>query len=298
MGVGQVVEHDCVRDPERRRFLLPQSLLQRLAVFPGQGADAVERLARQRPAVCFEAKQFGQGAVALQPAAGLPLAGGMDHPRRDKRGGNARVRQAEPAGEKNAREAEILQRLEADPFRPDRHRVLVLHAVQIRLGDRRVGLAGQPHAFRPQLPSQALRVLLHRLRFSKKRWSPGQDLFGPLGNAQPQLAGRVPASAQVQQRPLADPAVHPVVAYQPMGPARPSRLVGMGLGGLEEHASLLPPRLGGGGGAALTEEWGEVARGEKEYWPYNENPGCLTKIQLFLQSPRVRQKSEIRAVPL
>ena len=97
VGIGQIAEHDRVRDPEQRRCLLPQSLLQRLAVFPEETADAVERFARQRPLVRVKAEQFGQSAVTLQPSAGLPFAGGVDRPGRDKRGGNARVPQAAPA---------------------------------------------------------------------------------------------------------------------------------------------------------------------------------------------------------
>ena len=76
----------------------------------------------------------------------------------------------------------------------------MLHAVEIHPDDRRVRLVRQPHARRPQLPRQALRMLLHGLRFRKQRLPPGQDLLGSLGNTEPQLPGHVPVGAEVQQR--------------------------------------------------------------------------------------------------
>ena len=207
-------------------------------MFPEEIADAVECLARQRPLIRFEAEQFGQSAVTLQPSAGLPFAGRVDHPRRDNRCGDARIPQAERASLEDALEAQILQRLETDPFRPDRHRVLVLHTVEIHPDDRRVRLFGQPHALRPQLPRQALRMLLNRLRLGKPRLPSGQDLLDPLGNAEPQLPRHVPVGAEVQQRLLPYPAVDADIAHQAVGLARLSGLVGVGLGRLDEHRRL------------------------------------------------------------
>ena len=120
--MGEVVEHDRVRHPEQRRFLLSQPLLQFPAVLPQLVADVVERPARERPPIRVETEQFRQGAVTLQPAAGFPLTAGLDHPCRDNRRGSARIPQAEPTSLEYAPEAEILRRPPTDPFRPDRHR--------------------------------------------------------------------------------------------------------------------------------------------------------------------------------
>ena len=49
-----------------------------------------------------------------------------------------------PATGKDAPEAEILQRLQTDPFRADRHWVLVIHAVEIYPDDRRFRKEGLP----------------------------------------------------------------------------------------------------------------------------------------------------------
>ena len=238
MGVGQVVEHDRVRHPEQRHLLLSQPLLQFPAVFPQQVADAVERLAGQRPRVGVEAEQFRQGAVTLQPAAGFPLTAGVDHPRRDDRRGNARIPQAETASLEDAPEAEILQRPQTDPFRPDRHRVLVLHAVEIHPGNGRIRPPGKPQALCPKLPRQMLRVLLDGLRLGKQCLPPGQDLLAALGDAEPQLPGHVPMGAEIEQRLLPDPAVDADIAHQAVGLSRPARLVGVGLGRLDEHRRL------------------------------------------------------------
>ena len=48
------------------------------------------------------------------------------------------------ASRKDALEAEILQRLQTDPFRADRHRVLLIHAVEIYPDDRRFRKEGLP----------------------------------------------------------------------------------------------------------------------------------------------------------
>ncbi len=133
---------------------------------------------------------------------------------------------------------QILQRPETDPLRPDRHRVLVFHAVEIHPDDRRIRLVGQPHALRPQLPRQALRMLLDRLRLGKQRLPPGQDLLDPLGNAEPQLPGHVPVGAEVQPRLLPYPAVDADITHQAVGLARLSGLVGVGLGRLDEQCRL------------------------------------------------------------
>ena len=96
-------------------------------------------------------------------------------------------------------------------------------------------------------------MLLYRLRLRKQRLPTGQDLFGPLDNAEPQLPGHVPAGAEVQQRLLPDPAVDTDVAHQAVGLAGLSGLVGVGLGRLDEHCRLRFRPLGRiaerGGGA-------------------------------------------------
>ena len=60
-------------------------------------------------------------------------------------------------------------------------------------------------------------MLLYGLRLGKQRLPPGQDLLGPLGNAEPQLPRHVPVGAEVQQRLLPDPAVDADVAHQAVG---------------------------------------------------------------------------------
>ena len=106
-------------------------------------------------------------------------------------------------------------------------------------------------------------MLLYGLRLGKQRLPPGQDLLGPLGNAEPQLPRHVPVGAEVQQRLLPDPAVDADVAHQAVGFAGLSCLVGVGLGRLDEHCRLrcrpsgrLARRGGGGQG------------GVRKIWPY------------------------------
>ena len=106
-------------------------------------------------------------------------------------------------------------------------------------------------------------MLLYRLRLRKQRLPPGQDLLGPLDNAEPQLPRHVPVGAEVQQRLLPDPAVDADVAHQAVGLAGLSGLVGVGLGRLDEHCRLRCRPLGrlagrGGGGKGM---WPESEHG-------------------------------------
>ena len=88
-------------------------------------------------------------------------------------------------------------------------------------------------------------MLLHRLRFRKQRPPPGQDLLGSLGDAVPQFAGARPNGCRGSATFGAEPGRRHMYYAQPMGSARPARLVGMGLGRLDEHA--LPPGRQEGG---------------------------------------------------
>ena len=113
----------------------------------------------------------------------------------------------------------------------------MFHAVQVDPGQRRIWPAGQAEPFRPQLPCQALGVLLHLFAIGKQGLPAEQDLLGPVGDAEAQFLRGVPPGAEAQQGLLPDPAVDPGIADQTMGLAR--TLVGARASGPDEDA--MPP---------------------------------------------------------
>ena len=78
--VGEIVEDDGVGDVEQRALTVEQLPLDGGPVAPEKGADALKRLA-----VAVQRKKRGGRTVAAQSAAGLPLAGGINHPGDDQR---------------------------------------------------------------------------------------------------------------------------------------------------------------------------------------------------------------------
>ena len=139
VNVGEIVEGDGVGDVEQRALTVEQLPLDGGAVAPEEVADAVERLAPQCLAVALQVEKFGGRTVAAQPAAGLPLAGGMDHPGDDQRAGDAPFAALDAPVVEDVGEAEIVEGLEAQALAADRARGLVLQGIEVDGGN--VGLA-------------------------------------------------------------------------------------------------------------------------------------------------------------
>ena len=161
VDIGEIVEGDGVGDVQQRALTAEQLPLDGGPVAPEEVADAVERLAPQRPAVAFQLEKLGGRTVAAQPAAGLSLAGGMDHPGDDQRGCDAPFAALDAQVVEDVGEAEIVEGLEAQALAADRARVLVLQGIEVDGGD--FGLA---------------RLFLHRLDAEPPGPEFGDDVLG------------------------------------------------------------------------------------------------------------------------
>ena len=241
VNVGEIVERDGVGDVEQRALTVEQLPLDGGPVAPEEVADAVKRLAPQRLAVAFQLKKLGGRTVAAQPAAGLTLAGGMDHPGDDQRGCDAPFAALDAQVVEDVGEAKIAESLEAHALAADRARVLVLQGIEVDGGD--VGLArfflhrlgAEPPG--PELGDDVLGCGLHVRRGFEQRRAAVEQRLGEFGDLLPLLARDRIVGAKIEQRPVAHPAVDALREHEPMASDWLPGLVGVGLGGLDVHGA-------------------------------------------------------------
>ena len=243
VNVGEIVEGDGVGDVEQRALAVEQLPLDLSPVAPEEVADAVKGLAPQRLAVAFQLEKLCGRAVAAQPAAGLALAGGMDHPGDDQRGRDAPFAALDAQVVEDFGEAEIAEGLEAQALAADRARVLVLQGVDV--DGRDVGLARLfPHrlgaeAPGPELGDDVLGCGLHVRRGLEQRWPAVELRLGEDSNFTPFLLRHRIVGAEVEERPVAHLAADALGEHEPMASDRLPVLVGVCLGCLDVHGAAL-----------------------------------------------------------
>ena len=214
---------------------------------PEQVADAVERLAPQRLAVALQPQELGGRAVAAEPAAGVTLAGGMDHPGDDQRAGDApSIAALDAQVVEDVGEAEIVEGLEAQALAADGARVLVLQGIEVDGGD--FGLArlllhrldAEPPG--PELGDHVLGCGLHVRRGFEQRGLAAKQRLGELGDGLPLLTGHRIVGAEIEQRPVAHPVADALGEHEAMASDRLAGLVGVGFGCLDVHGGAVSAR--------------------------------------------------------
>ena len=191
---------------------------------PEQVADAVERLAPQRLAVALQPQELGGRAVAAEPAAGVTLAGGMDHPGDDQRAGDAPFAALDAQVVEDVGEAEIVEGLETQALAADGARVLVLQGIEVDGGD--FGLArlllhrldAEPPG--PELGDHVLGCGLHVRRGFEQRGLAAKQRLGELGDGLPLLTGHRIVGAEIEQRPVAHPVADALGEHEAMASDR------------------------------------------------------------------------------
>ncbi len=138
VDIGEIVEGDRFGQVEQRALAVEQLPLNGGPVAPEQVADAVERFAPQRLVVALQPQELGGRAVVAEPAAGVTLAGGMDHPGDDQRARDAPFAALDAQVVEDVGEAEIVEGLEAQALAADGARVLVLQGIEVDGGDFRL----------------------------------------------------------------------------------------------------------------------------------------------------------------
>ena len=213
---------------------------------PEQVADAVERLWPQRLAVVLQPQKLGGRAVVAQPAAGVALAGGMDHPSDDQRAGDAPVAALDVEAVEDFGEAEVVEGLEVQALAADGARVLVLQGIEVDGGD--VGLArlfqqrvcAEPLG--PELGDDILGCSLHvRLAFEQRRSAVKQRL-GEVGDGLPLLARQRIVGAEIEQRPVAHLVADALGEHEAMASDRLAGLIGVRPGCLDVHGGAVSAR--------------------------------------------------------
>ena len=130
MGVGQVEEHDGAGELKEVAFPSEQRVLEVLATFPQQIADAIELVEADRLAA-FQAEQFESRAVVLQPAQGLALARGVNHARNDQGACDPGVAAADAEHPQYLGEPELLEGRGGEAFASRRTDPLMVEGVEV-----------------------------------------------------------------------------------------------------------------------------------------------------------------------
>ncbi len=246
VDIGEIVKGDRFGQVEQRALTVEQLPLDGGPVAPEQVADAAERLAPQRLAVPLQPQELGGRAVVAEPAAGVTLAGGMDHPGDDQRAGDAPVAALDIEAVEDCGEAEIVEGLEAQALAADGARVLVLQGVEV--DGRDFGLArlflqrldAEPPG--PEPGDDVLGCGLHvRLGFEQGRAAVEQRL-GESGNFAPFLLRHRIAGAEIEQRPVAHLVADASGEHEPMASDRLASLVGVCPGCLDVHCGTVSAR--------------------------------------------------------
>ena len=243
VDIGEIVEGDGVGDVQQRALTAEQLPLDGGPVAPEEVADAVERLAPQRLAVAFQLEKLGGRTVVAQPAAGLPLAGGMDHPGDDQRGCDAPLAALDAQVVEDVGEAEIVEGLEAQALAADRARVLVLQGIEVDGGDFRLArlflhrLGAEPSG--PELGDDVLGCGLHVRRGFEQGRAAVEQRLGEPGNFAPFLLRHRIVGAEIEERSVAHPVADALREHEAMASDWLPVLVGVGFGGLDVHGAAV-----------------------------------------------------------